>query len=45
MSKISDLNLMPGMPVEVMIATGETTLLNYLVQPFTDLLRRGISES
>lgn len=45
LSKISNLNLAPGMPVEVMITTGETTLLNYLVQPFTDLMRRGISES
>lgn len=45
LSKISNLNLAPGMPVEVMITTGETTLLNYLVQPFTDLMRRGVSES
>ena len=43
--KIAGLQLAPGMPVEVMISTGETTLLNYLLQPFTDLLRRGISES
>lgn len=45
LDKIKGLDLAPGMPVEVMITTGETTLLNYLVQPFTDLLRRGISES
>lgn len=45
LDKIKDLKLSPGMPVEVMITTGETTLLNYLVQPFTDLMRRGISES
>lgn len=37
--------LYPGMPVEVMIATGETTLLNYLVQPITDLMRLGFTES
>jgi len=45
MAKIKNVELAPGMPVEVMITTGETTLLNYLVQPFTDLLRRGVSES
>ncbi len=45
MNKVKGVQLSPGMPVEVMIATGQTTLLNYLVQPFTDLLRRGISES
>jgi HlyD family secretion protein len=37
--------LFPGMPVEVMIATGDTTLLEYLVQPITDLMRRGFTES
>ena len=37
--------LFPGMPVEVMITTGDTTLLNYLVQPITDLIRRGFTES
>ena len=43
--RIKGLDLLPGMPVEVMITTGETTLLNYLVQPFTDLLRFGVTES
>jgi hypothetical protein len=33
------------MPVEVMIATGNTTLLDYLIQPITDLIRRGFTES
>jgi len=37
--------LFPGMPVEVMIATGDTTLLDYLIQPISDLMRRGMTES
>ena len=45
LEKVKGLELSPGMPVEVMISTGQTTLLNYLVQPFTDLMRRGVSES
>ncbi|HWL70041.1 MAG TPA: HlyD family type I secretion periplasmic adaptor subunit [Geminicoccus sp.] len=35
----------PGMPAEVMIVTGERTLLSYLVQPITETLRRGMRES
>jgi HlyD family secretion protein len=45
LDKVKGLHLSPGMPVEVMISTGQTTLLNYLMQPFTDLIRRGVSES
>lgn len=36
--------LMPGMPVETFIETGERTLLDYLVQPFTDSFRRAFRE-
>ena len=45
LARLEGQKLFPGMPVEVMIATGETTLLDYLVQPITDLMRRGLSES
>ncbi len=44
-ARLGGKELYPGMPVEVMIATGDTTLLNYLVQPITDLMRRGFTES
>ena len=44
-ARLEGKELFPGMPVEVMIATGDTTLLNYLVQPITDLIRRGFTES
>ncbi len=45
MARLEGKELYPGMPVEVMIATGNTTLLDYLVQPITDLMRRGFTES
>ena len=44
-ARLGGKELFPGMPVEVMITTGDTTLLNYLVQPITDLIRRGFTES
>ena len=34
-----------GMPADVMIVTGERTLLDYLLRPITDTLRRGLRES
>ena len=34
-----------GMPADVMIVTGERTLLQYLLRPITDTLRRGLRES
>lgn len=36
--------LLPGMPAEVMIKTGERTMLSYLVKPFTDMLSRSFNE-
>jgi HlyD family secretion protein len=35
----------PGMPVEVLIMTGERTLLEYLVEPLRDSLRRSFREN
>jgi len=37
--------LYPGMPVEVMIVTGEDTLLNYLLRPLIDSFARAFRES
>jgi HlyD family secretion protein/epimerase transport system membrane fusion protein len=34
----------PGMPAEVLIETGERTLLDYLVQPFIESIRRSFRE-
>jgi HlyD family secretion protein len=38
------LKLMPGMPVEVFIATGARTALSYLVKPVSDQLNRAFRE-
>lgn len=36
--------LIPGLPAEVVVETGERTVLAYLLQPFTDAMRRGMRE-
>lgn len=41
---LGTLVLVPGMPAEVMINTGERTLLNYLLQPATNALARAMNE-
>ena len=38
-------DLYPGMPVEVMVVTGRSTVLNYLMQPITDVIARAFRES
>ena len=43
-SLTTDVQLVPGMPAEVLIVTGERTLLDYLLQPFGDLFRRSLRE-
>jgi multidrug efflux pump subunit AcrA (membrane-fusion protein) len=45
LARLGGAELFPGMPVEVMISTGSTTLIDYLIQPITDLMRRGFTES
>ena len=37
--------LVPGMPAEVLIVTGERTLLEYLLTPLRDVFRRGLKET
>ena len=37
--------LSAGMPADVAIVTAERTLLDYLLRPITDTLRRGLRES
>lgn len=41
---VGDLKLIPGMPVEVFMATGERTALSYLAKPFTDQVDRAFRE-
>jgi multidrug efflux pump subunit AcrA (membrane-fusion protein) len=40
-----DIELSPGMPAEVMILTGERTLLDYLVRPFIESVSKSFRES
>ncbi|WP_290650312.1 HlyD family type I secretion periplasmic adaptor subunit [Aquisalimonas sp.] len=41
---IGDEPLLPGMPAEVMIRTGERSLLSYLLRPLSDALSRAFRE-
>ena len=45
MAKLDGQALLPGMPVEAFIQTGERTPLAYLLQPFTDYFRRAFRET
>jgi membrane fusion protein, epimerase transport system len=44
LDSLGDLVLMPGMPADVFIATGERTLLEYLMKPFSNAIARGFRE-
>jgi len=44
LSKLKNLKLIPGMPAETYIKTGDRTLLNYLVKPLRDQIRRAFRE-
>ncbi|MDO9442520.1 MAG: HlyD family efflux transporter periplasmic adaptor subunit, partial [Beijerinckiaceae bacterium] len=43
-TKLGERKLLPGMPVEVFIATDERTPLSYLLKPFTDQFERTFRE-
>ena len=42
--QVAELNLVPGMPVEVLINTGTRTLVQYLTRPLTDGFKRSFGE-
>ncbi len=42
--KLGDIELLPGMPAEVLINTGERTVLEYLLQPITNAMSRAFIE-
>ena len=44
LNELDDLTLVPGMPAEVFIATGERTLIEYLFKPFSNAMARGLRE-
>lgn len=43
-SKVGALKIVPGMPVEAFISTGERTALSYLMKPLTDQFARAFKE-
>jgi epimerase transport system membrane fusion protein len=43
-SKLEGVELLPGMPAEVLIKTGSRTLVQYLAQPLTNTLARSLIE-
>ena len=44
MEKLKGKTLQPGMPVQVMIITGERTFIEYLMQPITDIFATAFKE-
>ena len=44
LAKLKNLRLIPGMPAEAMIQTGERTALSYLVKPLSDQINRAFRE-
>ncbi|WP_117189987.1 HlyD family type I secretion periplasmic adaptor subunit [Rhizobium terrae] len=44
LAKLKGLTLMPGMPAEAMIQTGERTALSFLVKPLSDQVSRAFRE-
>jgi HlyD family secretion protein/epimerase transport system membrane fusion protein len=45
LQRLGDQRLQAGMPAEVMVATGERTLVDYLTKPLTDAMARGLIEN
>jgi len=43
-AKLGDVKLVPGMPVETFVQTGDRTVASYLAKPFTDQLARAFRE-
>jgi HlyD family secretion protein len=44
LSRLNVLRLIPGMPVEAFVRTGERTVLSYLTKPLTDQLTKAFRE-
>jgi len=43
-SNLGDVKLIPGMPVEAFVQTGDRTMLSYLIKPLSDQLMRAFRE-
>jgi epimerase transport system membrane fusion protein len=44
LADLQDVELIPGMPAEVMIATGSRTFMQYVMKPFSNALARSLRE-
>ena len=44
LSRLGELKLLPGMPADVYISTGERTALSYLMKPLSDQIVRAFKE-
>ncbi|WP_404863956.1 HlyD family type I secretion periplasmic adaptor subunit [Georhizobium sp. MAB10] len=44
LAPLGDKTLIPGMPVDVLLVTGERSALSYLVKPFTDQMAKAFRE-
>lgn len=43
-ARLGDVALVPGMPVEVFVKTGDRKVISYLVKPLTDQITRAFRE-
>lgn len=43
-ARLGDVKIIPGMPVEVFVKTGDRTLMSYLVKPLNDQFQRAFRE-
>jgi HlyD family type I secretion membrane fusion protein len=44
LARLKDVRMSPGMPADVMILTGEQTLLDYFLRPLLDSVTKGFRE-
>jgi HlyD family secretion protein len=44
MARLGDVKLIPGMPVEAFVQTGERTVMSYLIKPLQDQFTRAFRE-
>jgi HlyD family secretion protein len=43
-ARLGDVKLIPGMPVEAFVQTGERTVMSYLIKPLQDQFMRAFRE-
>jgi HlyD family secretion protein len=43
-ARLGDVKLIPGMPVETFVQTGDRTVLSYLIKPLADQFMRAFRE-